>query len=154
MRQVKKSILLVDDDERVLKSISDYLILKGYSTETAKTGREAIEKSREHFFNLAVLDIRLPDMDGTALLTKMNETEPKMKKIMLTGYPNMENAVESVNKRADAYLVKPVDPKKLLKLIEDKLTEQNRELKMDQEMLIKYMESRDKELDKSEGKPR
>jgi len=143
----KKSILLVDDDERVLKGLSGYLALKGYTTETAKTGREALEKSRSHFFNLAVLDIRLPDMDGTELLTKMIETEPKMKKIMLTGYPNLESAIESVNKKADMYLVKPVEPKKLLAIVQEKLREQDEESKMGRNKLVKYIETRDKEAD-------
>jgi two-component system response regulator AtoC len=121
--------------------------MKGYAVETAKTGKEAIEKSKNHFFNLAVLDIKLPDIEGTELLTKMHETEPRMIKVMLTGFPNTTNAVESLNKRADAYVIKPVEPENLLKLVEQKLGEQDRELKMDKDKLIKYMESRDKEID-------
>ena len=145
MTQTKRTILVVDDDERVLNVISRYLTSKGYVVETAKTGREAIQKSRSRFFNLAILDIRLPDMEGTELLTKMDENEPKMKKIMLTGYPNLENAMESVNKRADAYVVKPAEPKKLLTLVEEKLAEQEQELKLDCKKLVTYIQTRDKE---------
>jgi DNA-binding NtrC family response regulator len=148
MNEHKRKILIVDDDQAILKSLGDYLSLKGYSVETAKTGKEAIEKSKNQFFNLAVLDIKLPDIEGTELLTKMHETEPRMIKIMLTGFPNMTNAVESLNKRADAYVVKPVEPEKLLKLVEQKLGEQERDLKMDKDKLIKYIESRDKEFEK------
>jgi len=145
MVQKEKSILIVDDDETILRSIRDYLALKGYDVETAKTGKEAIEKSNKHFFNLAILDIKLPDMDGTELLTKIHDTEPRMVKIILTGYGNFGNAVDSVNKRANAYLVKPIEPKKLLEIIEKKLNEQDEELRMDRKKLIAYMESRDKE---------
>jgi len=141
-----KTILIVDDDEKVLKTISKYLASKGYAVETATTGREALQKSGSQFFNLAILDIRLPDMEGTRLLTELCETEPKMKKIMLTGYPSMDNAVESLNKRADAYVIKPIEPKKLLTLIEEKLAEQEEELKMDRKKLVTYIESRDKEM--------
>lgn len=147
MNEQKRRILIVDDDQAILKSLGDYLSLKGYSVETAKTGKEAIEKSKSQFFNLAVLDIKLPDIEGTELLTKMHETEPRMIKIMLTGFPNMTNAVESLNKRADAYVVKPVELDKLLKLLEQKLGEQERELKMDKDKLIKYIESRDREFE-------
>lgn len=147
MNEHKGRILIVDDDQAILKSLGDYLSIKGYAVETAKTGKEAIEKSKNQFFNLAVLDIKLPDIEGTELLTKMHDTEPRMIKIMLTGFPSMTNAVTSVNKRADAYLIKPVEPEKLLKLVEQKLGEQDRELKMDRDKLIKYMESRDKEYD-------
>lgn len=136
---------MVDDDETVLKSMSKYLASKGYGVETATNGREAIEKSEKCFINLAILDIRLPDMDGTELLTSMSETEPKMKKIMLTGYPSLENAAESVNKQADAYILKPVDLKKLFRVIEQKLMEQEQELKMDRKQLVTYIKSRDKE---------
>ncbi len=148
MNEQKRRILIVDDDQAILKSLGDYLSLKGYSVETAKTGKEAIEKSKNQFFNLAVLDIKLPDIEGTELLTRMHETEPRMIRIMLTGFPNMTNAVESLNKRADAYVVKPVEPEKLLKLVEQKLGEQQRELKMDKDKLIKYIESRDREFEK------
>ncbi|HVP16675.1 MAG TPA: response regulator [candidate division Zixibacteria bacterium] len=147
MAQNKKRILIVDDDEAVLESIGDYLALKGYIVDTAKTGTEAIEKSRKGFFNLAILDIRLPDVDGTELLTKMHNTEPKMMKVMLTGYPNSQNAIDSVNRGADAYLVKPVQLEKLFKLIEQKLAEQDKETKMDKDKLVSYIESRDKEFD-------
>jgi DNA-binding NtrC family response regulator len=147
MNEQKRRILIVDDDQAILKSLGDYLSMKGYSVETVKTGKEAIEKSKSQFFNLAVLDIKLPDIEGTELLTKMHETEPRTIKIMLTGFPNMTNAVESLNKRADAYVVKPVEPEKLLKLVEQKLGEQDRDLKMDKDKLIKYIESRDKEFE-------
>jgi DNA-binding NtrC family response regulator len=146
MAQTKKRILVVDDDEAVLKSIRDYLALKGYTVDTAKTGKEAIEKSNKGFFNLAILDIRLPDMEGTELLTKMHDTEPRMIKVMLTGYPSMENSIDSLNRKADAYLVKPVQLEKVLKLIEQKLGEQDKETKMDKEKLVRYIESRDKEF--------
>ena len=147
MNEYKKRILIVDDDQAILKSLADYLSMKGYAVETAKTGKEAIEKSHSQFFNLAVLDIKLPDIEGTQLLNKMHETEPRMIKIMLTGFPNMTSAVESLNKRADAYLIKPVEPGKLLRLVEQKLAEQDGELKMDRNKLTKYIESRDKEFD-------
>jgi DNA-binding NtrC family response regulator len=147
MNEHKRRILIVDDDQAILKSLGDYLSMKGYAVETAKTGKEAIERSKSQFFNLAVLDIKLPDIEGTELLNRMHETEPRMIKIMLTGFPSMTNAVESLNKRADAYLIKPVEPGKLLKLVEQKLAEQDGELKMDRNKLIKYMESRDKEFD-------
>lgn len=147
MSQPKKRILIVDDDESVLKGIGDYLSLKGYTVDKAKTGKDAIKKSQANFFNLAILDIRLPDMEGVELLTKMRETEPRMIKVMLTGYPGMENAIDSLNRRADAYLIKPVRLEKLLELIEQKLGEQAKETKMDKDKMVSYIESRDKEFD-------
>lgn len=74
MSRNRKRILVVDDDEEVRKTLLSYLTLKGYDVDIAKTGHEAIEKSEKRFFNLAVLDIKLPDMEGTELLSKMHDT--------------------------------------------------------------------------------
>ena len=76
--------------------------------------KEAIEKSYENDYNLAIIDIKLPDGEGTSLLTTLHEISPKTLKIMLTGYPTLGNSVNSLNGGADAYLIKPVDVEKLL----------------------------------------
>ena len=81
----KKSILVIDDDEVVLNSIAEALRLEGYKVDTAETGKEAIRKGNLRFYNLVLIDIRLPDMEGTELLKAMKETTPKMVKIIVTG---------------------------------------------------------------------
>src|SRR3989337_1725260 len=116
MNAEKKSILIVEDDKAIIKSFKDILQSEGYSVDTAETGREAIQKSKAQFYNLVLLDIKLPDMEGTQLLTTMHETLPKMVKIMVTGYPSLENAVEALNLGADAYVMKPIKPAKRLAL--------------------------------------
>ena len=115
--------------------------MKGYEVETAKTGKEAVKKSGDHFYNLAILDIKLTDMEGTELLTKMRKNSPEMIKIMLTGYPDQENTMRSLNMGADAYLLKPVDLGKLLKVIEEKLKEQEEAKRMDQDKIAEFIES-------------
>jgi len=144
----KTSILIVDDNEGILETLSAILEDKGYKTDTAKSGREAIEKSKMNFYNLALLDIRLPDIEGTKLLTKMKETSPKMVKIMITGYASLENAVEALNFGADAYVMKPVDPENLLKVINEKLKAQRKAEKMDQEKIVEWIETRARKLEK------
>ena len=141
-----KSILVVDDDETILKSLEAVLRSEGYHVETAGDGREAIEKSEVGFYNIALLDIKLPDMEGTELLVKMHDCLPRMMKIMVTGYPELENAVESLNKGADAYLMKPVNPQKLLKIVKEKLTEQEEAEKMSQEQVKEWIETRVRNL--------
>jgi two-component system cell cycle response regulator CtrA len=120
----KIRILIVDDDESIATSLSILLKSEGYQTDVSHTGKEAIEKSYANMYDLAILDIRLPDVEGTSLLTSLRETSPKMIKIMLTGYPMLGNAVTSLNQGADAYLTKPVDLPKLLETIKDKIEEQ------------------------------
>lgn len=73
---------------------------------------------------MALLDLRLPDMEGTKLLTEMRMGTPRMRTIMITGYPTLETAIEALNLGADAYMIKPIEPRRLLNVIEKKLEEQ------------------------------
>ena len=147
MNEAKKSILIVEDDKAILKSLKDILQSEGYSVDTAENGREAIQKSKEKFFNMALLDIRLPDMEGTKLLTLMHEDLPKMMKIMVTGYPSLENAVEALNLGADAYVMKPIKPEKLLALIKEKLEKQREAEKMTEGKVTKWIKTRARKLE-------
>jgi len=113
----KKRILIVDDDKSLLESLTKILQVEGYDIDTAETGREAIEKSKTQFYNLALLDIKLPDIDGTELLKLINDHIPRTSKIIITGYPSTENAIKSLNLEADAYFTKPIDPEKLVETV-------------------------------------
>ena len=144
----KASILIVDDSEDILETLRAILDEKGYDVDTAESGGEAIEKSRKNFYNLALLDIRLPDMEGTQLLTGMKETRPKMVKIMITGYASLENAAEALNLGADAYITKPVNPENLLKVIDEKLMAQRQAEKITQEKVTEWIETRARLLEK------
>ncbi len=146
----KKSILIVDDDKIILKSLQDVLRLEGYYVDAVETGREAVKKSETGFYNLALLDIKLPDMEGTELLKKMHDSFPKMVRIMVTGYPDLENAVKSLNFGADAYLVKPVDTRKLLRVVAEKLKEQEEAEEMSREKVKKWIETRVQKLQRGE----
>ncbi|MBS7656478.1 MAG: response regulator [Candidatus Bathyarchaeia archaeon] len=143
----KKNILIVDDDEAILDVIKDILELKGYNVDTARTGREAIQKTRAKYYNLALLDIKLPDMEGTQLLSRIHRDTPKMMKIMITGYASLENAVDSLNLGADAYLMKPVETEKLLKTVEQKLREQEEAEMMSEEKVTEWIKSRIRKIE-------
>jgi two-component system response regulator HydG len=77
----------------------------------------------------------------------MKEHVPKSRKIILTGYPDLETAIEAVNKKEDGYLVKPVDPEALLKVIDEQIREQGAELRYTQEKVVEYINSRVKQID-------
>ncbi len=115
------TILIVDDDKSILRTFTRILQKNGYKIETAETGKEAIEKVIDKHYDLALLDIRLPDMDGTELLAKIKEQMLNTIKIMITGFPSLESGVKALDEGADAYLVKPVKPEDLLMLIKEKL---------------------------------
>jgi DNA-binding NtrC family response regulator len=120
-------ILVIDDDEGIREVFSTILRESGYEVDTAQNAREAIEKSRLNLYHLALVDIRLPDMEGTKLLEQLVDTTPKMKKIIVTGYPSLDNSVESLNKGADGYIMKPVDTATLISMVEKHLNERRQD---------------------------
>ncbi len=120
MENSKKQILVIDDDKSILRTFSRILQKKGYEIDVAETGKEALEKSKKKTYDLALIDIRLPDMDGTELLVKLKNPMKGAIKIMITGFPSLETGVKALDEGADAYLVKPVKPEELLALIEEK----------------------------------
>ena len=139
-------ILIVDDDESIRKTIEAILKREKYIVETAANGREAIEKTQVNFYNLALIDIRLPDMEGTKLLAAMKDTTPKMVKIIVTGYPTLQNAIEAVNEGADGYILKPMKIDQLLKKIKEHLKKQEKNKKYSEQKVTEFIETRAKEL--------
>lgn len=145
-------ILVIDDDKNVRESLSLSLENEGFTVDTASNGKDAISKSFENFYNLAIIDWRLPDMEGTKLLGELKETTPKMMKIMLTGFPSMENAIDAVNNCADAFLVKPVQFEQLLAKIKALIKKQQDEKEYNEEKLTSFLETRVKLLTKRSSK--
>lgn len=142
----------MDDDKVILKSLKDILRSKGYIVDTAETAREAIKKSEAQFYNMALLDIKLQDMEGTELLSKMHKETPRMMKIMITGHASLENAVKSLNLGADAYIMKPVDPEQLLEVVDEKLKEQEEAERMTEEKVTEWIENRVRKLEQEHYK--
>jgi DNA-binding response OmpR family regulator len=121
----KRRVIVIDDDKSILRTFTRILQKNGYEIDVAETGKEALEKSNKKAYDLALIDIRLPDMDGTDLLMKMQQITPGAIKIMITGFPSLETGVKALDEGADAYLVKPVKPEELLALIEEKFRTKN-----------------------------
>ena len=138
---------MVDDDSSIRTTISMILEAQGYIVDAVETGKEAIEKANSNYYNLALLDYRLPDMEGTMLLSMFKEATPKMVKIMVTGYPSMSNAIDSVNRKADAFLVKPVDPAVLIETVRNELKKQEEAQAYSEAKVTEYIETRIKQLE-------
>jgi len=139
-------ILVVDDDETIRTTMKAILQDEGYMVDLAGTGKEAIQKTTEKNYHVALLDIRLPDMEGVELLKLLKDGIPRTRKIMVTGYPSMQNAISALNKNADAYLLKPVDVEKLLATVKQQLIDQENELKFSERKVAEFIESRVKEV--------
>ena len=139
-------ILIIDDDEAIRRTLSTILEEKGYIIDTAKSAEEAVKKSASAYYNLALIDIKLPDIEGIDLLNKLQEISPEMIKIILTGYPSLQNAVKAVNRGADGYLIKPVNIDDLHKMIKKHLKRQEEERRYSEEKVAEFIESRVKEI--------
>jgi len=121
----KIKVIIIEDDRGILDGLKEILRSEGYQVDAATSGEEGIKKCKAKPFDLALLDIKLPGIDGIKVLETLHKEFPDMIKIMITGYPSLENAVASLKKGADAYLMKPVNPSSLLKVINEKLSERS-----------------------------
>ena len=121
-----RSILLVDDDELVLKGITRFLSSHGYCVETAMTGEDAVTKTQSKDFDLVITDVRMPGIDGIQMLREirqMNTEKNKLlpKEIIITGYadPEVEKEAEALN--IEDYLYKPFETKQFIDAVRKKL---------------------------------
>ena len=139
-------ILVVDDDENIRNTMKTILEDEGYIVDLAATGSEAIRKTKKSAYNIALLDIRLPDIEGVELLKLIKDAVPRTRKIMVTGYPSMQNAIAALNKSADAYLIKPIDIENLLNTVKEQLQLQENEKEFSEQKVAEFIETRVKEL--------
>jgi K+-sensing histidine kinase KdpD len=138
----QESILVVDDDPDFLSIIKRILENKGYEVATASSASEAVACLQGRFYNVAILDISLPDADGTELLSAIINMHPDITAIMLTGHSSVQNAVKSLNCGAFAYLEKPLDPDNLLSVISRGLEKQR--LTLENRRLMEELEQRNR----------
>ncbi len=104
-----KTILIVDDDPLILKTLSTHFSKIGYEVLTADDGRECLQRYSESKPDLVILDIRLPDLDGLEALRRIRDIDPKATVVIITAYDDMKTTVEAIKSGAFEYLVKPLD---------------------------------------------
>jgi DNA-binding response OmpR family regulator len=120
MNWKKNQVLVVDDDENILRGFRGILEKEGYKVETAETGKDALKKIKKAKFNVYLVDVKLPDMDGTELLLKI-PNNPKAIKIIVTGFSTEEAGKKAADYGADDFLVKPVKAEELIATIRERL---------------------------------
>lgn len=119
-----ESILIVDADIEICTSLAALFGELGYRTESAGEAGDAIAKALKHSFNLALVDMRPPDMAGIDLLSRLKELHPEMVVIMVTGFATLEAAIDSLHQGAYAYVVKPITLDKIRPIVEQALLKQ------------------------------
>ncbi len=113
----KPSVLIVDDDLAILRTFTRILERKGYLVTAAARGIDAKNKLANDHFDVALIDLRLPDMEGTELFPYIQQSSRKTIKIVITGQTQRLSSI----KGADASVAKPVDPTRLLSIIDSKI---------------------------------
>ncbi len=136
----KERILIVDDDESMCKTMKNIFEVKNYSVETVQTGKEAIAANKKKPFNIAVLDLRLPDMDGISVLAQLSKENADIGIIMITGFASLETAVDALTKGAAAFIVKPLNMDEVLNTV-NKVLEKQRLIRQKQEVEEQLRES-------------
>lgn len=121
MERRQPSILVVDDDVDTCRNLADILGDLGYQVDTAQDGPTALERIRENAYDIALLDLKMPGMDGVALYREIKRRRSGMVAIIVTAYASSETAHEALTAGAWQILPKPVDFRKLLKLVDEAL---------------------------------
>lgn len=119
-------LLLVDDEIGYLEVLSKRLTRRGYKITTASSGTEAIRALRQWEFDLAVVDLKMEDMDGIEVLKVFRKMDPSLKVIMLTGHGSERAARDGITQGAFDYLIKPVGLKRLIDTISAALASNTR----------------------------
>jgi DNA-binding NtrC family response regulator len=119
----KNRILICDDESSLRTILSSELSGAGYDVATAADGEEGVTEIKNRRFDLVLLDIKMPKMDGFEVLKYIKKEQPEVKVIMLTGFADLKNAIESKKYGAEDFVSKPYDLVDLLTTIERVLSE-------------------------------
>src|SRR3990172_1887261 len=124
-------VLVVDDEDTLRLTIKTRLSAGGFETDAAVDGEEAIEKLKRTPFDVVLLDINMPRMDGITALGIISEQFPTTDVIMLTGFADFSTAIDCLKKGAKDYLVKPIDTTELITRMRSLLRARNSEAALD-----------------------
>lgn len=116
-------VLLVDDEVKLLESVSQRLSLRDFEVTTATDGKKAIKAAKGDKFDVAIVDLRMPGMDGTEVLKILKDKHKWLEVIILTGYGSIDSAAECTRLGAFGYLEKPCDFDKLIDVLKQAYTE-------------------------------
>jgi DNA-binding NtrC family response regulator len=111
-------ILLIDDDERFLKTIDRFLCARGHDVQTAMRGDEGLERLGEHVPELVICDVQMPSMDGLAFLEAAHKTYPSLPVVLVTAYRELDTAISGFRSGAFDFLKKPFRMEELEAVIE------------------------------------
>lgn len=115
-------ILIIDDDDSLREGLIDLLQSRNFQIEGASSGQQALKILEDQVFDLIITDYKMQEMDGMRLLKHIRKKFPSLKVIMITGYGSIEHAVEAMQSGAINYISKPIQPRKLLQIIKETIS--------------------------------
>jgi DNA-binding response OmpR family regulator len=137
-------ILVVDDEETTRRSLADILRLEGCRVQSAANGEEAVAFLRKETFDLVLLDLKMPGMDGLEVLRLASQMTPDTQIILLTAHGSLESAIEALRSGAHDYLLKPSSPKQILQSVQSGLARRHETQR--KRMLLAQLEASLQEL--------
>lgn len=117
----KPSILVVDDELLIRDLLYDFFNGQGWDISVAENGEKALQVMKAKEFDLVLSDIKMPEMDGLALTSRVKESYPDLPVVLMTGFPSVDTAVEALRQKVDDYVIKPFNINQLYKLVEAKV---------------------------------
>ncbi len=146
---MKGRILIVDDEKAARKSLNDILKLEGYRVTAVASGEEAVEALEKDEFDLMLLDLKMPGMDGLEVLIKATEIAPDTLVILLTAHGSLESSIEALRQGAHDYILKPAAPNDIVASVERGITQRTDSVR--KRRLLEQMEANIQELKSAEG---
>jgi DNA-binding NtrC family response regulator len=113
----KKKVLVIDDEQIVLNSVNKILGHGDYEVEATLSGRQGLEWALSKSYDIVLTDVRMPDMGGMLILRDIKKAKPSMPVIIITGYANVQTAMQAMKLGAAEYIEKPFTPDQLLKAV-------------------------------------
>jgi DNA-binding NtrC family response regulator len=131
MNDTKGKILIIDDEEVVRESLAQWFEAEGYAVKAAGSGKEALAAVADNEFDLSLLDIKMPGMDGMEVQVRLRDADPDLIVVVMTGYATVETAVQALKRGAYDYITKPVDPDELSHLVSKALEHRHTKQEVD-----------------------
>ncbi len=117
----KPSILVVDDELLIRDLLYDFFSGQGWNISVAENGEKALDIINANKIDLVLSDIRMPEMDGLTLTSRVKESHPEIPVVLMTGFPSVDTAVNALRSKVEDYVIKPFNINQLYKLVESKL---------------------------------
>jgi len=123
MQSEKVEILVVDDELLIRDLLYDFFTSQNYMVHLAENGRKALDMIDNINFQIAIIDLKMPEVDGIQVTSVLYQKRPHVPVIIMTAYPSLDSAIESIRKGVYDYIIKPFKMFDLLKIVEKGIDE-------------------------------